>query len=403
MSRVPQLTADPTRDAASLLRRMGFVVLMGAFPLAALVSRSGPVVVATVGIVLIALAAFFDGGVKAARDTIAGLSSSAALAALLVLAAWAAVSLAWTPAVKPAALRLGAVLFFLGGSAIAILSLPDRMRSANLYPIPIGTAGAALAALAMIAVFGLGADPDDARRIEVALTVVVSCAWPAIAWLRSRGRDIEASLIALVVAVAASIAPSLAPTIAFAIGAVVYLVVQAFGRPGALLVATILAALLVLAPALLVYGLPALAGVPALKGWVADLDYWRAAIMSDPLRLLTGHGSGSLRRGVEGPFSLRVAGTTALALWFELGLVGVLAGAAMIVAIVRQAAHRYGQRAPAIVAAVATGYSLTLSGIDGGESWWPLTLLVVTILFVAIERGQFRTRRPRLFGLARHA
>lgn len=401
MPRAPQLIADPARDAASVLRRMGFVMLMGGFPLAGLVSRSGPVVVAAAGIAVIAIAALYDGGGRPWRESLAGLSSSGAFVALAILCGWAALSLAWTPAPRPAGLRLAAVAVFLALGAVALFALPDRMRSANLYPIAIGAALASVAALAAILGSPAATEADADRRLEVALTAIVSCAWPGIALLRSRGRDMEALGLAVVVAVAAAFGPSLAPAIAFAVGALAYLVVQAFGRAGGLLVASLLAALLVLAPALLIFGLPALRGVRGLETWTADLEYWRAAVLSDPVRLLTGHGSGSLRRGVDGPFSLRVAGVPALALWFELGLVGVIASAALVWSVIRESAARFGQRAPAIAGATATAFGLVLSGIDGGESWWPLTLLVVTLFFVAVERGQFRTRRPRLFGFAR--
>ena len=149
MARVPAQTADPAADAAALLRRIGFGILMLVLPVAALVARRAVVILAPLGVILLVIAAVVDGG---GRPPLAGIRrvalSRAGLAGLLVLF-WCGLSLVWTPFPEEASERLlnlaGTVLMAIAG----YLALPDRMRSANLYILPVGVALAAVAAIAL--------------------------------------------------------------------------------------------------------------------------------------------------------------------------------------------------------------------------------------------------------------
>jgi archaellin len=47
------------------------------------------------------------------------------------------------------------------------------------------------------------------------------------------------------------------------------------------------------------------------------------------------------------------------------------------------------------MAAFATAYALGCLGIGTAQVWWFTALVVVVLIFVAIERGQFRTTRPK--------
>src|SRR3954471_7704051 len=97
MPRVYSMTADPAAAAASLLRRVGFTILMTAVPVTALVTRRAVVVLAPVGIVLLVLAAVLDGGSRPVKERLrAVLLSPGGLAAGLALG-WCTLSLVWTP------------------------------------------------------------------------------------------------------------------------------------------------------------------------------------------------------------------------------------------------------------------------------------------------------------------
>ena len=136
-------TADPAADAAALLRRLGFAILMLASPLAALCS---PGAASSCWCRSASSSSSsrrrLDGGGRPCEGQPAPARAlrRRALPARLVLV-WCALSLVWTP--------------FLGGglraarqhrwapSLLAVagyLALPDRMRSANLYILPVGVA-----------------------------------------------------------------------------------------------------------------------------------------------------------------------------------------------------------------------------------------------------------------------
>src|SRR5690348_10148066 len=138
MPRVYSMTADPAAAAASLLRRVGFTILMTLVPVAALVTRRAVVVLAPVGIVLLVFAAVLDGNSASIRERLRALVLSPGGLAAGVALGWCALSLVWTPFLAQASERLvniaGVLIVMLAG----YLCLPDRMRSANLYILPVG-------------------------------------------------------------------------------------------------------------------------------------------------------------------------------------------------------------------------------------------------------------------------
>ena len=73
----------------------------------------------------------------------------------------------------------------------------------------------------------------------------------------------------------------------------------------------------------------------------------------------------------------------------------MVAAASALVAGPLAARERYGAVLPGVVAAFATALALAAAGTGNGQAWWPGTIGVVLLLFVAVQRGQFRTRRPR--------
>ena len=388
--------SDPSQDAAALLRRIGFAAMMLGLPVTALAGPSGAVVAAALGLVLIGTASALDGAWGGADIARRATAIKVAAFALALLCGWAVLSLLWTPLPRSAGERLFATFSIVALGIAGFLALPDRMRSANLYFVPIGTVLAAVIALALV-VGGAGSD-IEVRRLERGLTVVVLFAWPSIAWLRSRGRDWEAVGLAMLVATAAALSANLMPIGAFALGALAYLVVQVTGRRGAAALGLLAAGGIVVAPGLLA----ALAATGLERS--TDLGGWPTILLGEPLRLLTGHGYGSLvRRGVDALGAARLPGAPVLTLWYELGIVGALSLAVALAAAMGANAARATLR-PGIAAAIATGTALSLSPAAVGQPWWIAALAVVALVFVAAERAQFRTRRPRAaLGRAREA
>jgi hypothetical protein len=394
MARAPIPTTDPSRDAAALLRRLGFAVLTIGLPFAALLSRRGVVLLLPIGAVLLIVAAGLESGFHRLRDNAGRLRDSSAFLLTTFALVWATVSLAWSADASAGGSRLFGAFGMLALGFGAYLALPERMRAANLYLVPIGTALAGASALAIT----LAGQPqeldDDGRSLERGLAVLVLFLWPALAWLRSRGRDLEAGCLAVSVAVAVLVAPGPAHKMALGAGAASF-VVATISSAGVGLVAAALAAGIAAAP-LLPLALAPVAGAVGLGTWSPALQTWGSIVTGEPWRLLTGRGYGALLRDrLSGTLPPSTPDTVLLQIWYELGLVGALTAATILWVGLRSAGGNYPRLMPGLVAAVAAAYALAVGGMGIGQPWWPGALVVLALIFVGAERSQFSTRRPR--------
>ncbi|MGO4570470.1 peptide ABC transporter permease [Microvirga sp. 2TAF3] len=395
MARSSDLTADPSADAAAMLRRVGFAILFFAIPVAALLTRRAVVVLAPLAIMLLIIASLLDGGAKAPLDKLFSIVTSAGGLAGAILLLWTTLSLIWTPFVTEASERL---LNIIGMALLALagyLALPDRMRSANLYILPVGVGLTALLGM-FIAFQGAGHLDQDGQSLERGMIVLALLLWPAVTWLHSRGRNLEALLLVVVVALGALLAADGLSLQGLAVGALIFVVTAVSPAFGTRLTALVMAGLLLLAPVLPFLLKPVAVLLGPDSPIAASLDVWRNVVLGEPLRLITGHGLETALRGrffsllpVNAPY------TILFEIWYELGLVGAVAGAFLLYS----AAMRSGEQRPAldpgIMAAFATAYTLGCLGVGTAQLWWFTALVVVVLVFVAIERGQFRTTRPK--------
>ncbi|MCB8819592.1 peptide ABC transporter permease [Microvirga rosea] len=396
MARSPALAADPSTDAAAVLRRLGFALLLFAIPMAALLTRRAVVVLAPLAVALLVLAAFIDGGSRNPRDKLlAVLWSPGGLSGILLLL-WIALSLIWTPFVDEASERLLNIASMSLLGLAGYLALPDRMRSANLYILPVGVGLTALLGMLIAYEGDLGFDPDG-QSLERGMIVLALLVWPAISWLHSRGRNLEAFLVAILVALGALMAEQTLALQGLAVGAIAFAVTAIAPRAGARLMAGIMAGLLLFAPLLPFVLKPIVAALTGLDSpLLASLDVWRHVVTTEPLRLITGHGLETALRGrffnllsVDAPY------TILFEIWYELGLVGAIAGAVLVYSTVMKSREQRPVLEPGIMAAFATAYAFGCFGIGTAQIWWFTALVVVVLIFVAIERGQFRTTRPK--------
>jgi hypothetical protein len=395
MARLPlSSTADPAADAAALLRRLGFAILVLGVPVTALVARRAVVVMAPLGIVLLILAAAIDGGARPLRESLGHVTvTTAGLAGALVLL-WCGLSIIWTPFPAEASERLlnilGSVLMALAG----YLALPERMRSANLYLLPVGVALAAFGAMVLALV---GKSDEDSQNLERGLIVLAVLLWPAMGWLRSRGRHLESMGLALVVALATILGPQALPLQALAVGAVVFGIAAANPRFGAKLTAGAMAGLLVFAPLIPFVLLPLVALVLGeADPVVASLDAWRKVVLDEPVRLITGHGfETALRSRLVGYLPAATPNTLLFQIWYELGIIGAWASAVALAVSARKAGRDHPLLVPGILAAFATAFAFACFGIGTAQVWFLTTLAATVLIFVAAERGQFRTTRPK--------
>jgi hypothetical protein len=398
MARAPTPAVDPAEEAAALLRRLGFAILVLLVPATALIARRAVVVLAPIGILLMVLAAMIDGdrlALGAAARRIG--RSRGGLAAGLVLA-WCALSLLWTPFVGPASERLFNILLTIALVLAGYVSLPERMRTANLYLIPVGALAAAMAGIVLgVGSTGRGGFDEDGQSLDRGLMILTLFLWPAVAWLRSRGHSLEALGLAAVGALAVALGPTFLALAALIVGALVYMATEVNPRFGARATAIAIAGLLALAPLLpfLAVGLASAVlgtGHPS----VASLDVWRQVILSEPGRLITGHGfETALRARLVGYLPANAPTTLLFEIWYELGVVGALAAAVALYEGVKIAARDHPPLVPGQMAAFASAFTLACLGIGTAQSWWFSALAALVLIFVAAERGQFRTARPK--------
>lgn len=399
MARSPVPPIDPAADAAGLLRRLGFAILMLFTPLAALITRRGVVVLVPIGVALLVIASVLDGANRPLVATLKGIGASVAGTASALLFGWCALSLAWTPFPAPAAERIGNIAATLGVVFAGYLALPDRMRSANLYLLPVGVAAAAVAAigLALLGPEGGRALNADGQSLARGLVVLVLFVWPSVAWLRSRGREIEALGLAVAVALAAIVFPEPMPLIALGVGGIVFALTSSSPALGTRLTAVVLAGALALAPLfpLIVRPVANLFFNPS-DPVIASLRVWRNMIFSDPLRLVTGYGFETALRGrAVGLLPVNAPQSLLFEIWYELGVVGAFAGAVALFFGVIGSGRDHPPLVPGVMAAFAGAFALAVLGIGTTEMWWFTALATLLLVFVAAERGQFRTKRPK--------
>ena len=180
-------------------------------------------------------------------------------------------------------------------------------------------------------------------------------------------------------------------------GALAYVVVSLAPRSGLAAARIILPGIVLLSPALPVLLSPVAALLPDGGVFSGALQAWQSLVVSEPARLVTGHGFGAfIQARIAQALPPGTPDTPLVQIWYDLGLVGALALAAAIWAGLRGAATSYAPLFPGVVAAVTAAFSLACAGVGSGQAWWPASLVVLVLAFVGIQRGQFRTRRPKL-------
>jgi hypothetical protein len=123
---------------------------------------------------------------------------------------------------------------------------------------------------------------------------------------------------------------------------------------------------------------------------------WQAVVVDEPLRLITGHGFETALRGrFVGLLDPQAPSTVLFELWYELGLVGAAAGAVALYRSARGSGQEHPLLAPSAMAAFATAFAYACLGIGTAQIWWFTALAVTVLVFIAVDRGQFRTTRPK--------
>ena len=393
---------DAAEDASRLLQRLGYVLLALGVPCAEALSPRAIFLFFPIGMALLLVAAMLhpvkDFGGRLYRVLWSPVGQGG-----LALLAWAALSLIWTPFRVEASEHL----FKLAGTAllviVALAGSRDHMRAAELYLFPVGVFLAMLAILAMAIVGqgGIGSHADSIQRTGVTLVVLL---WPAMAGLAARGRNGLARL--LMILAAAFIFAIDAPTVAaaFFVGVLVLSFAVSDLKRTTVDLSVLAAALVLLSPlasavASSLGRLIAQARFASPAGPFALLAGAGDIVLHEPLRLFTGHGIDTATRGVEaGLIAGPIPRVVPFEIWYELGVIGALLGAAVLWLAFRALCATGAKIAPYLLAALACDVTLAFLSADLSQMTWVTLLAVSAVSAGAAARSQYRTKRPSALG-----
>lgn len=398
MDRAASQTSNLATDAAGLLRRFGFAVLVIMAPAAALLTRRGLVILVPIGIALMVLATFLEseGREPLGRARRAILGPAGGLAAFLAF--WAALSLMWSPFPSEALERLvnlvgvGVVAF------LAVTALPQRMRASNLYLMPLGAGLAALMAL------WLGLRPQalkwlalDAGIIDRGLLLLVLVTPAAVSWLASKDRFVSCFVLVAVVTAALIVGEAWAALVALALGAAVFAVATLDTTVGRWVCLVLIPGSVLLAPAMPFLLRPLakmMFGITHPR--VEAVRAWARIVYDDPARLFTGHGlDTALRAKLAGLVPNSAPSGILFEVWFELGFLGAVALALLLARAVDGASRLQGGAAAGALMMLTVAFVLAAAGQGAAQAWWLVGLALAAVTAVAVDRGQYRTTRPR--------
>lgn len=380
---------DPAESAAAMLLRFGFAIFALVIPSAALLSRWVIVVLVPIGAVLIILSALLRSDQARLTDRAMGQIATEPGLACLLLAFWAAASLLWTPLPGEALEKLFKMLGVVALGFFAVVALPQRMRATNLHLVTIGVAlGAILILIASVsAMLGRPVLRFPAATPERVVVLLTLLGWTGAAWMLIKNRPSLAAGLMLMVIAAILLGPTRAGSVPLVVSLMaVALAWNAPERAGRWL-GWVGVGVILLAP--LLTGLAVLVGLKAAEPW------W-SLILSDPARIITG-------RGFDASNAARTAGIIAPTvpvslisdLWYDLGLLGALFIALAMGAAFRASGRMGLEVAPAALAALAAATSFALIDRNATQTWWFNGLAVFVIVLTSVDRGRYRTVRPR--------
>lgn len=390
---------DHAKDAAVLLGWFGMTILMVGAPLVGVLSRRALFVLLPVGAGILGTAFLVStstDGLRALRTaTITPLGY-----AILFLAGWMGLSLLWTPFPGAAAPRYAATLSVGIIAALIIAYIPDRRAKPTLYLLPAGLAVTAILTLAMM-LFGpatfRGGSEFDSSLLERSILTLVLLVWPALGALCVLGRWMLAIILAAVIALVlmATFAPIALAT--FALAAVTFAGAMTNPKRVARTVAWGFGSLILLAPVLPFVLAPLAAGLhPVGSSTVAAMGDWRDLVSGDSLRLITGHGVDTARRGVVyGYLPAHTPRTVLFEVWYELGILGAMALAAVFALGFSTAGNAAPTVAPALLAGLVATLALGTFGVATAQLWFVTMLGLEAVAFGLLCRSSpMVARRP---------
>lgn len=399
--RSPSPGRDPARDAARLLGWVAIAALMVGAPLVGLISRRALFVLLPVGAAILAARTLLSASGDGFASLRAALGRPLGLAALF-LAGWMGLSLAWTPFLEDAAPRYLASVAVAALAALVVVHLPERRGRRTLVLLPAGLVATALATLGLALVGPAsfrGGTEFDPSLLERSLLTIDVLVWPALGALATLGRWRLASALAVLVVATAFAAEARLVLAAFALAAVTFAVAGEAPQRAGRIAAGVVGSLILLAPALPFLLAPLATAIPMVgRSTVLAMTDWRTLVAADGLRLVTGHGFDTA--GLEVAIGYLPAHTPRSILfevWYELGLLGALALAAVAGLALRAAAT--ARQAPAVLAGMVATLTIAVAGVATAELWFVTLVALQAIAFGLLARADMGAARPSAAGL----
>lgn len=407
-----QTTAlDPAADAAALLYRLGFAILVILLPAFTLVSRRGTIMLAPIGVALLLLARLIEASPKDVLLTCSGIGlkiarSRAGVAAML-LVVWGALSILWAFDAKEASDKLLTIIQSILIAVLGAAALPARMKASNLYLTGIGVLVTTATAAALLYLRpGMERDIQGAifERGLIGLAIIV---WPATAWLVSRGRKGFAYALAAITGAMLVFSGFAMPIAGYAVGVIVYGLVSWREQQGRRIVGWLVLAAFAGVPFLALVLSPVLPLVlPEGSVLRNGAQAWTTLVLSSPASLIAGHGLDSLLAAlIAGQAPAGFPKGLPFEIWYELGFIGAALISATLYYAVKQepvsapTSQDASRLVPGLMACFSAAFVLACLGAGAAFPWWLMTLTVVFITFTGITRGMFRTRRPKAANL----
>jgi hypothetical protein len=131
-----------------------------------------------------------------------------------------------------------------------------------------------------------------------------------------------------------------------------------------------------------------------LQNTASSLLVWADLITNDGLRLITGHGLVMAAAGISGGF-LPPGTPTSLVfeIWYDLGLVGAWAFAALILFTFSAACRMPANVAPALIAGLVAGLTIAVFGLATEQIWWVTLVAIDALAFASLVKGSHRGKR----------
>lgn len=401
------MAAAPTRlesksfadDASALLVRLGMFALAILVPCVAVISRRPIFVLTPIAMILIAIGSRLS--TERRPRTLARLqracTSPVGLVTLLLIL-WCGMSMIWTPFPELARDRFIKTAGTILVSLVTLGSLPNAVKASNANLLPIGVAAAAIAiaAISLVRPEFVAMTDTETGTVQRAMIGVAVLFWPAVGALANRERMAAAGGVAVLVAVAAVVAWSPATLVAIIISIVAFTL--ACLNPGltGILFGSLTAALIIAAPVVpiaIVHILPDHGIAGPTQGYFAN---WAEIVRLDWSKLLTGHGFDTTARALQaGRLGTEPPRGLLFEVWYELGLVGAAAIAALAFMAFAIAGRSARVTAPFLTAMLLEITVLSVADQPLSELWWLTTVNVAAVSFVIAMRAHAHSDRVR--------